>query len=175
MNIKNFLRETGISILIGVLMFVFLQATIQTCVVSSSSMEPDLIVGQRLIVNKVYYNFGEPKRGDIIVFRPPPAPDAIPYIKRVIGLPGETVEIKQGKVFIDGNPIEEPYIKDEPNYTMGARTVPADSYFVLGDNRNSSNDSHVWGFVSRDAIIGKASFTIWPLDVFGMAPNFDFE
>jgi signal peptidase I len=174
MNIKSFLREGGISILLGLALFIVLQSTIQTCIVSSSSMEPDLTVGQRLIVNKVSYNFNIPKRGDIIVFRPPPNPTAIPYIKRVIGLPGEVVEIKNGAVYINGAPLTEPYIKEAPAYHMAPVKVMEDNYFVMGDNRNDSNDSHVWGTVPRDNIIGKASFSIWPLDVWGWAPNWDF-
>jgi len=164
-----------ISAVMGVALFLLLQNTIQTCIVSSSSMEPDLTIGQRLVVSKITYRFNLPKRGDIVVFRPPSNPNAIPYIKRVIGLPGDTVEIKDGKVYIDGAPLNEPYIKETPLYYMPPETVPADNYFVLGDNRNDSNDSHVWGMVPRENIIGKASFSIWPLNEWGLAPNYSFD
>jgi signal peptidase I len=175
MKINSFLRELLISAIIGFALFLVLQNTIQTCIVSSSSMEPDLTVGQRLIVSKITYRFYAPKRGDIIVFQPPANPGAIPYIKRVIGLPGDIVEIKDGKVLINGNALFEPYIKETPSYYMPPEDIPAESYFVLGDNRNDSNDSHVWGTVPRDNIIGKASFTIWPLGEWGTAPNYNFN
>jgi signal peptidase I len=175
MKISSFLRELLISAVIGFGLFLVLQNTIQTCIVSSSSMEPDLTVGQRLIVSKISYHFDVPQRGDIIVFQPPANPSAIPYIKRVIGLPGDIVEIKDGKVIVNGAALFEPYIKETPMYYMPPEDIPADSYFVLGDNRNDSNDSHVWGTVPRDNIIGKASFTIWPLGEWGTAPNYNFN
>jgi signal peptidase I len=175
MKIGPLLRELIISAIIGFGLFIVLQNTIQTCIVSSSSMEPDLTVGQRLIVSKISYRFTDPGRGDIVVFKLPSNPDAIPYIKRVIGLPGDTVEIKEGKVLVNGTALNEPYIKEAPRYTMIIRTIPTENYFVLGDNRNDSNDSHVWGNVPRELIIGKASFTIWPLDLFGNAPNYDYD
>lgn len=175
MKINPLLREILVSALLGTALFVVLQNTIQTCVVSSSSMEPDLQVGQRLIVNKVNYYFEEPKRGDIIVFRPPANPDSIPYIKRVIGLPGDTVEIRNGKVFVNGQALDEPYIKEKPLYTMPPEFIMLDNYFVLGDNRNDSNDSHVWGTVPRENIIGKASISIWPVEDWGLAPNYGFD
>ncbi len=175
MKINPILRELLISALLGTALFVVLQNTIQTCVVSSSSMEPDLEVGQRLIVNKVNYYFETVKRGDIIVFKPPLNPTATPYIKRVIGLPGDTVEIKQGKVFVNGQSLDEPYIKEKPLYTMPPQYIMPDNFFVLGDNRNDSNDSHVWGTVPKENIIGKASLSIWPVAVWGPAPNYNFD
>lgn len=175
MKSNPFLRELIISVLMGAGLFILLQSTIQTSIVSSSSMEPDLTVGQRLVVSKITYYFDRPKRGDIIVFRPPSNPNATPYIKRVIGLPGDAVEIKDGKVYINGSPIIEPYIKETPLYYMPPEIVPVDNYFVLGDNRNDSNDSHVWGMVPRGNIIGKASFSIWPPAEWGLAPNYSFD
>jgi len=175
MTINPFLRELLISALLGTALFVVLQNTIQTCIVSSSSMEPDLQVGQRLVVNKVNYYFDSPKRGDIIVFRPPANPNSTPYIKRVIGLPGDTVEIKEGRVFINGEPLREPYIKETPLYSMAPEFIMLNNYFVLGDNRNDSNDSHVWGTVPRENIIGKASLSIWPMNEWGLAPNYNFD
>jgi signal peptidase I len=159
----------------GLAFFLLLQNTIQTCVVFGICMEPALEEGQRIIVSKITYYFDGPRRGDIIVFRPPASPNAAPYIKRVVGLPGDTVEIKDGKVYINGASLSEPYIKETPLYYMPSETVPLNNYFVLGDNRNDSNDSHVWGMVPRENIIGKAAFTIWPPDVFGLAPNYNFD
>lgn len=143
--------------------------------IPSESMLPTLEVNDRLIVEKVSYRFEDPKRGDIIVFSPtdrlrqdnPSLRDA--FIKRVIGLPGETVEVTNGQVFIDGEPLQENYIPAEyaPAYEWGPETVPEDSYLVLGDNRNNSYDSHFWGYVPERNVIGRAVLRFWPLDRLG--------
>ncbi len=106
--------------------------------------------------------FGEPKRGDVIVFRFP-RDMSRPFIKRIIGLPGETVEIRNGRVLINGELLEEVYLKDPPRYQVGPEMVPRSNYFVLGDNRNNSSDSHVWGMVPEENILGKAWVRYWPL------------
>jgi signal peptidase I len=124
-------------------------------------MEPNFQEGECIMVNKVSYRSSGPQRGQVIIFDPP-FDSPHPFIKRVIGLPGETVEIKDEKVFIDGIPLAEEYIMAPPNYTMPAQEVPENEYFVLGDNRNNSNDSHNNWTVPRDNIIGKAWFTYWP-------------
>lgn len=140
--------------------------------IPSGSMEPtlqgstDRWQADQIIVDKVSYRFHNPARGDIVVFSPTEAlerqnfHDA--FIKRVIGLPGETVEVKSGRVYVDGKPLKENYIEEAPQYQWGPRTVPADSYLVLGDNRNNSYDSHYWGFVPREKIIGRAIIRFWP-------------
>lgn len=155
------LREVGITILIAVAVFVCLRLTVQSYTVVMSSMEPNFHDGECIMVNKVCYRSSGPQRGEVIVFDPP-FDSPHPFIKRVIGLPGETVEIKDEKVFIDGIPLEEEYIMASPSYTMPATEVPENEYLVLGDNRNSSNDSHNGWTVPRDNIIGKAWFTYWP-------------
>lgn len=141
--------------------------------IPSESMLPTLEVNDRIIVEKISYGFEEPARGDIIVFRPtdrlrqenPSLKDA--FIKRVIGLPGEKVEVRGGRVFINDQPIEENYIAAPPEYQWGPETVPADQYLVLGDNRNNSYDSHFWGYVPRENIIGRAIVRFWPPDRVG--------
>ena len=155
-------REVAITVLIAVAVFALLRLTVQSYTVVMSSMEPNFQEGECIMVNKVCYHSSGPQRGDVVVFNPP-FQSQYPYIKRVIGLPGETVEIKNGKVFIDGIPLQEDeYIRERPNYTMLATEVPENEYFVLGDNRNNSNDSsHNWT-VPRDNIIGKSWFTYWP-------------
>ncbi len=137
--------------------------------IPSESMKPTLLIDDRLVVEKISYRFNPPKRGDIIVFQAPQkALDVVgsttkdAYIKRVIGLPGDTVEVKDGKVFIDGKALEENYIQAPPNYVLEPETVPEDQYLVLGDNRNSSSDGHVWGFLPKDTIIGRAVVRFWP-------------
>jgi signal peptidase I len=134
--------------------------------IPSSSMEPTLQINDRLIIEKMTYRFSEPARGDVIVFN---ATDALKaenfneaFIKRIIGLPGDTVEVKEGNVIVNGKQLREIYIKEEPNYNYGPVTVPQGNYLVLGDNRNNSYDSHYWGFVPRDKIIGRAFVRFWP-------------
>ncbi|QKD83089.1 signal peptidase I [Thermoleptolyngbya sichuanensis A183] len=141
--------------------------------IPSESMLPTLEVNDRLIVEKISYHFNPPRRGDIIVFHPtealkqqnPSLNEA--FIKRVIGLPGETVQVTGGRVLINGQPIEENYIQSPPDYQWGPEVVPADSFLVLGDNRNNSYDSHFWGYVPRQNIIGRAVVRFWPVDRLG--------
>lgn len=127
--------------------------------VENISMEPTLAEGEYLIVNKLAYRFGEMHTGDVVVFHYTVSED---YVKRLIGLPGDHVEIYDGKVFVNGVALDEPYIAVPPHYT-GAWDVPAQSVFVLGDNRNQSSDSHRWGFLAADQIVGKALVVYWPL------------
>lgn len=144
--------------------------------IPSGSMEPTLEVNDRLVVEKVSYRFNDPERGDIIVFWPPesltpPGQRRDAFIKRVIGLPGDMIEIRDGQVFINGEVIEEDYIKAPPNYVWGPQRVPEDSYFVLGDNRNSSFDSHEWDFLPGENIIGRAMVRFWPVSRVGWLTN----
>jgi signal peptidase I len=131
--------------------------------IPSGSMLPTLEIQDRLVIEKISYRFNPPERGDIIVFWPPAEleqRDA--FIKRVVGLPGDTVEIKEGTVFVNGEALAENYIEEEPNYIWGPEIVPEGSYLVLGDNRNSSYDGHSWGFLPRENIIGRAVVRFWP-------------
>lgn len=127
--------------------------------VPSGSMEDTIMIGDRVVTSRLSYLFGEPKRGDIIVF-PYPDDEEVYYIKRIIGLPGETIEGKDEYVYINGEKLEEPYVKELLHTNFGPYVVPEDSYFMMGDNRNVSEDSRYWRnkFVTRDKIIGKALF-----------------
>jgi signal peptidase I len=165
------LQTMGLSL---VLAFGVRQFVAEARVVPTGSMEPTVQINDRLVVEKISYLFQPPQRGDIIVFQAPEKALVISkstthdaYLKRVIGLPGETVEVKDGKVFIDAQPIREEYIKAPPNYTWGPSVVPDDQYLVLGDNRNGSLDSHVWGFLPEETIIGKAAARFWPPERIG--------
>ena len=167
------LREVGITVLIAVAVFVCLRLTVQSYTVVMSSMEPNFQDGECIMVNKVSYRSSGPQRGEVIIFDPPFSSE-YPYIKRVIGLPGETVEIKDGKVSINGTALEEEYIMAPPSYKMPAQEVPETEYFVLGDNRNNSNDSHNNWTVPRDNIIGKAWFTYWPPSKLGVVKHYSY-
>jgi signal peptidase I len=172
---RNFI-ETAIVVLFAIILFVGLRITIQSYIVYGPSMQPNYWEDEWIIVNKLDYKFNAPQTGDIIVFTPPIA-SSKPFIKRIIGLPGETVQIKSGVVYVhkvDGSVVkmDEPYIK-EPFYTdYNSGVIPADSYFVMGDNRNNSTDSRYGWFVSKDKIIGKAWLSIWPPHLWGTAPYF---
>jgi len=139
--------------------------------IPSGSMLPTLQINDRLIIDKWSYRSQAPQRRDIVVFSPTKAlkqqniKDAV--IHRVIGVPGDKVEVKGGKVYINNQPLEENYIQEAPDYQFGPVTVPPNSYFVLGDNRNNSFDSHYWGFVPRKNIIGKATKRFWPPERMG--------
>lgn len=138
--------------------------------IPSDSMVPTLHVGDRLVVEKVSYRFHPPVNGDIVVFEPPAPlieqgfrPDQA-LIKRVMATPGQTVRVEAGTVFVDDRPLDEPYIAELPAYQMPSVTVPPQAVFVMGDNRNNSNDSHVWGFLPQENIIGRAIFRFFPID-----------
>jgi signal peptidase I len=166
-------REVGITVLIAVAIFAILRLTVQSYTVVMSSMEPNFQQGECIMVNKVCYRASAPQRGQVIIFDPP-FDSPHPYIKRVIGLPGDIVEIKDGKVSINGTPLEEEYIMAPPDYAMPATEVPEDEYFVLGDNRNNSNDSHTGWTVPRDNIIGRAWFVYWPPSRWGVVKHYSY-
>ena len=130
--------------------------------VENISMKPTLQPGELLLVNKLSYRLGQPHHGDVIVFHYPGNPSE-DYIKRLIGLPGDDIRVENGLVYINNQPMDEPYIAAPPAYN-GNWKIPQDMFFVLGDNRNQSSDSHSWGFVPKDLIVGKALIIYWPLD-----------
>jgi signal peptidase I len=169
--VRTFLREIVGTIILALVIFVLLQTAFQTFIVIGNSMEPSLQWTQRLLINKAAYHFHEPERGDVIVFHPVDQQQD-DYIKRIIALPGDTVEIEKETVYVNGTPLDEPYIKEPPNYTMYQKEVPDDNYFVLGDNRNNSNDSHNGWTVPRENIIGKAWLSIWPPNQWGIVADY---
>lgn len=166
-------RDVLETLLLAGLIFVLVNTLTGRYEVQSISMEPTLHEGQYLIVSKFAYWLRPPQRGDIVVLDPPDQRSMIPYIKRVIGLPGERVEIRNGRVWIDGVALNEPYVSGP---TLYERTfdLKNDEYLVLGDNRNNSSDSHVWGTLPEENLIGKTIFRYWPLEKLGVIPHYVF-
>ena len=161
----RWLREVGLSLGISLFIIVFLYQPVK---VEGTSMMPGLADQERIFINKYAYRLGSIERGDVVVFRYPGDPSKN-YIKRVVGIPGDRIEIFRGDVLVNGNRLEEPYVlaqfRDERS--MSELTVPEDEYFVLGDHRNLSSDSRDFGVVEREAIFGKAVFAYWPTEMVG--------
>lgn len=191
---RSVLREVLETLLLALLMFLVVRGFVQSFRVEGSSMEPTLHTNQFLLVSKVayfhfdanalarllsgdanlppnvIYPFGKPAPGDIVVFEYPLDPSR-DYIKRVVAVEGQRVAVKNGYVYVDGQPLEEPYVASRPNYTMAELVVPPGTVFVLGDNRNSSSDSHQWGVLPLENIIGKAWLSYWPPSSWGLVPS----
>jgi signal peptidase I len=183
---KQFLRELLETVGLAVILFLVINFFSARVRVLGSSMIPTLNNGEYVLISRLAYKLGDYQRGDIIVFRPPMYPD-VPlwqrlfgppnfgeqyedYIKRIIGLPGETVRIANGTVYINDAPLLESYIATPPEYD-GEWTVPEGQLFVLGDNRNNSADSHAWGFLPEENILGKALVVYWPFADFMIIPS----
>jgi signal peptidase I len=141
--------------------------------IPSDSMLPTLHIGDRVVVEKISYYLESPKTGDIVVFSPPEQlqeqgfTQDQAFIKRIIGLPGQTVTVKKGLVYLNDKALVEKYIAEPPKYQWGPYRVPENQYFVMGDNRNNSNDSSRWGFLPKQNIIGRAVVRFWPLERIG--------
>lgn len=165
------LKETLVTILMaGIIALVLKTFVLDARVIPSSSMYPSIYLGDRVLVNKFIYHLKPLQRGDIIVFKPPESTgQTMDFIKRVIALPGETVEIKDNVVYVNGSPLTENYLNEKPQYFFDMVTIPPGKIFVLGDNRNESFDSHQWPepFVDITLIKGKAFYRYWPLKRLG--------
>ena len=174
----SFVRDIIITIIIAILIFFCLQVTVANLEVFGICMRPNVEHGDRILVNKITYRFIEPERGDVIVFKPP-FNETKNYIKRVIGLPGEAVEIVNGITYvytIDGDKLtlDEPYESEPSTRDSAKKFIPEGQYYVMGDNRNNSNDSRSGWLVPEENIVGKAWLSIWPPDRWGMALHYPF-
>lgn len=168
---SSVLRELVETILFTLLIYILIRTFLfENYRVVGHSMDPTLEDGQFLVVNKLGYRLHEPQRGDIVVFRDPRDPER-KLIKRVIGLPYEVVEIQQGQIFINERPLDESYIENLGRYSAPPTPLPEGQYYVLGDNRNNSSDSHNWGTLPRDNIVGKAWLSYWPIHRWGIIPH----
>ena len=162
--IRLLLREVLLPLVIAFAVAMTVQATVaKPFEISTGSMNPTIMPSDRVLANRLVYRFRDVRRGDIVVFQPPAELNStVPFVKRVVGVPGDTLEIRSGQVFVN----DEPFFvagAAVPRYAYGPVTVPADSVFVLGDNRNNSVDSHVWGFLQEKSILGEVFMTYWPL------------
>lgn len=168
---RSVLRDIAETLVFTLLIYILVRTFLfENYRVVGRSMEPTLENDQYLVIDKLGYRLHDPQRGDIVVFRDPRS-DGRKLIKRVIGLPGETVAIRNGQVFINGELLDEPYIPRQGQYTLQATDIPMNEYFVLGDNRNNSSDSHNWGTLPSDNIVGKAWLTYWPPASWGAIPH----
>ena len=170
---SSLLREVAEVLVLAVILYFGISFAVQAVHVEGISMFATLDDQDYLIANKIDYRLHAPQRGDIIILRPP-TNNSTDFIKRIIGLPGERILIRSGVVYINGHRLHEPYLPEEwvndanwPDNSSTGRLLGPDEYFVMGDNRNRSQDSRFFGPISRDRIDGKAWFRIWPLDHFG--------
>ena len=165
-ELKSWARDIFLAVAIAIFIVIFV---IQPVKVEGTSMQPRLVDQERIFVNRFIYRFEDIHRGDVVVFWYPRDTNKS-FIKRVVAVPGDMVEIRRGMLYINGIKVEEPYLKPEfRDYESFSRSVvPPDHYFVLGDHRNSSNDSRMWGFVPRNLIYGKAIFRYWPVSRLGL-------
>ena len=193
---RDFIRELIETALLSVAVFLVLHLSVQNFRVEGSSMVPTLTEGQYIIANKIIYSsvatdsivrflpfvqpsgeggslytFHPPEHGEIIIFNFP-SDQSRDLVKRVIGVPGDTIEIQSGQVIRNGEPIEEPYVVNKDRRTYDPVEVPENSYYVLGDNRRSSSDSRDWGFLSDKHVVGRAWIGYWPMDKIGVLQAF---
>ena len=162
----RFLKDVLETLILSLILFITINVVSARIRVDGESMEPTLLSGEYVMVNRLSYRFGSPQRGDIIIFHPPLNPGE-EYVKRVIGLSGDVVEVKNKVVYVNGQPLDETYLDVTTNYP-GAWRVPAGQLFVLGDNRNNSEDSHDWGTLPMANVIGKAVLIYWPPTAWGL-------
>lgn len=164
-------REVIETVLLALVLFLGINLITARVRVDGHSMDPTLQNGEIILVNRLTYRFAPPQRGDIIVFHFPGDPNQ-EYIKRIIGLPGDTVVVKGGKVYVNNVLLDETYIQDPPDYALQMET-PENALLVLGDNRNNSSDSHSWGTLDMKYVVGKAVFIYWPFERWGWVPHAD--
>jgi signal peptidase I len=168
------IRDFAEAVVLAGLLFFGLQLVMQNTVVKGVSMEPNYVSEQRVIVNKLAYRFGQPARGDVIVFHAPGLQEE-DFIKRIVALPGESVAVLDGVVYVNGKALDEPYGPVQDPYSFGPYTVPEGHYFVMGDNRPNSNDSRTWATggqaLPRERIVGPVLLSVWPPEAWGLAAS----
>ena len=167
------LREIVETLLLTAVIFLGVRVLVQNYKVEGYSMEPTLDDGQYLLINKVGLHFQQPQRGEIIVFQYP-LDTSKSFVKRVIGVPGDTVEVRNQQTIVDGKVLKEPYISSPENGVFLRTVVPPGEYFVLGDNRNNSSDSRAWGMLPEKDVIGQAWVSYWPPSHWGTVNEYRY-
>lgn len=174
----DFLETIVVSLAIFAVVYIFL---FQPHQVDGKSMEPNFHNGEYILTDKISYRLHSPNRGDVIVFHSP-QDERVDFIKRIIGVPGDSIKVASGHIYLNGQKLTENYVND-PGQVLAGRflrenteiTVPSGEYFVMGDNRNHSSDSREWGLVSTGGIVGRAFFRYWPINEFGIVPTAEAE
>lgn len=164
---KPVVRELVETIVLTLVIFLLIRVFVQNFRVDGMSMEPNFHDGQFLLINKMAYRVGEPQRGDVIVFRYPQDPSR-DFIKRIVGLPGEIVQVTDGQVIVDGTPTPDLAPVVPGGYTSAATRLGPDELYVMGDNRPNSSDSHTWGPLPMDLVIGEVVLSYWPPSTWGL-------
>jgi len=167
----RFIRDIITPVIVALVIFALLQVTVGSFKIHGSSMLPNIQQDECIIVNKAAYFFHSPQSGEVVVLHSPLNPNS-DLIKRIIALPGDTIEIKDGTVIVNNVPLVEDYIQEKPNYTFLSQEILPDHYFVLGDNRNNSSDSHKGWTVPRENIVGKVWFVYWPLQKWSLIKHY---
>lgn len=170
------LRELIETVVLSLIIFLLIRQVFQNYRIESHSMEPNFYEGQFILVNKLSYKIGTPARGEVMVFHNPNNTSE-DYIKRVIALPGDTVEIRDDKVYINNQILDEPFLKNayRPGTVFGPEIIPANHIFVMGDNRGNSQDSRVIGPIDENLLVGKAWLRLWPLPKFGLITQYHLQ
>jgi signal peptidase I len=170
----SMVRELVETVVLSLIIFLLIRQVVQNYRIENHSMEPNFYEGQFVLVNKLAYRLGQPDRGDVVVFHNPSNTNE-DYIKRIIGLPGDTVEVRDQTVYLNGQPLIEDFPHNPIQFSdyMPPTTVGDNQLFVMGDNRPNSSDSRVFGPISQDLAVGQAWLRIWPLPVFGLVEHVD--
>lgn len=166
--VQTILEWAALIVVAWLISFAIRTFVFDTRIVPTGSMLPTIQLQDRVIFDKLFYRFGSLERGDIIMFTPPQGSgESDDLVKRIVGLPGESLEVREGKVWINGMVLEEPYLDQAPKYSYGPLKIPENAYIMFGDNRNNSKDAHIWGVLPKENIEGRVLLRYWPLDRFG--------
>jgi signal peptidase I len=170
---RNFVKELMVTVVLAAVIFLLLRLVVGGHSVVGESMSPALNPGERVLINKVAFKYSQPDRGEIVCYKSPETD--IEQLQRIIGLPGDIVEVKDRTVYINQVPLQEPYVKYPPKYAILPYQIPPGNYFILGDNRNSGHDSLIGWSVPRENILGKVWVYAWPPDKWGGVDNFPLD
>ncbi|MBP1707668.1 MAG: lepB [Chloroflexi bacterium] len=170
---RSLWRELIVTVVLAAVIFLLLRLVVGGHSVEGNSMSPALNPGERVLINKLAFKYSQPERGDIVYYTS--AEKDSPQLERIIGLPGDIIEVKERVVYINKMPLKEPYVKNPPRYTITPYQVPSGNYFILADNRNLGNDTLIGWTVPQEDILGRAWVCAWPPDKWGGVDNFPLD